>query len=82
MATSSIFANFEMKDRSAVQVFVDALCSDKPWPQPNVAVRETQRTDMTISGSFSNAVRMQRRLNPWYNIGINETNVHSRYGCV
>ena len=45
MATSSIFANFEIKDPKAVRVFVDALCSDKPWPQPKVVVRETQRTE-------------------------------------
>ena len=45
MATSSIFANFEIKDPKAVRVFVDALCSDKPWPQPKVVARETQRTE-------------------------------------
>ena len=39
MATSSIFANFEIKDPKAVRVFVDALCSDKPWPQPRLKVR-------------------------------------------
>ena len=38
MATSSIFANFEIKDPKSVRVFVDALCSDKPWPQPKVKV--------------------------------------------
>lgn len=38
MATSSIFADFEIKDPKAVRVFVDALCSDKPWPQPKVKV--------------------------------------------
>ena len=38
MATSSIFANFEIKDPKAVRVFVDALCSDKPWPQPRPTV--------------------------------------------
>lgn len=38
MATSSIFADFEIKDPKAVRVFVDALCSDKSWPQPKVKV--------------------------------------------
>ena len=31
MATSSIFANIEIKDPKAVRVFVDVLSSDKPW---------------------------------------------------
>ena len=39
MATSSIFANFEIKDPKAIRVFVDALCSDEPWPQPKVKVK-------------------------------------------
>lgn len=43
MAASSIFANFEIKDPKAIRVFVDALCSDKPWPQP----------DVKVSGHFS-----------------------------
>ena len=44
MATSSIFAHFEIKDPKAVKVFVDALCSDKPWPQPKVKVRAKHLT--------------------------------------
>ncbi len=44
MATSSIFANIELKDPDRVRAFVDALCSDKPWPQPNTKVEETQRS--------------------------------------
>ena len=39
MATSSIFANFEIKDHNAAKIFVDALCSDKHWPQPNPDVK-------------------------------------------
>ena len=38
MATSSIFANIELKDPEGVRAFVDALCSDKPWPQPGPIV--------------------------------------------
>ena len=38
MATSSIFAKIELKDPERVRAFVDALCSDKPWPQPRPTV--------------------------------------------
>lgn len=38
MATSSIFAKIELKDPERISAFVDALCSDKPWPQPRVDV--------------------------------------------
>lgn len=38
MATSSITANIELKDPKAVRAFVDALCSDEHWPQPEVKV--------------------------------------------
>ena len=38
MATSSIFAKIELKDQERVRAFVDALCSDKPWPQPRPTV--------------------------------------------
>ena len=44
MATSSIFANIELKDSERVRAFVDALCSDKPWPHPNIKVEESQRS--------------------------------------
>ena len=40
MATSSIFANIELKDPERVRAFVDALCSDDPWPQPKAKVKE------------------------------------------
>ena len=45
MATSSIFANSVKKGPKAVRVFVDALRSDKAWPQPKVVVRENRRAD-------------------------------------
>ena len=45
MATSSIFANFELKDPKTVDVFVDALCSDDPWPQPKATVVAEHITD-------------------------------------
>lgn len=39
MATSSITANFEIKNPTAVRAFVDAfLSSEEPWPQPQTAV--------------------------------------------
>lgn len=39
MATSSITANFEIKDPAAVRAFVDAfLSSEEPWPQPQPTV--------------------------------------------
>ena len=38
MATSSIFAKIELKDPERVRAFVDALCTDKPWPQPRPTV--------------------------------------------
>ena len=38
MATSSIFAKIELKDPERVRAFVDALCSDDPWPQPRSSV--------------------------------------------
>ena len=44
MATSSIFANIELKDSERVRAFVDALCSDKPWPHPNIKVEESKRS--------------------------------------
>ena len=31
MATSRIFANFEITVPKTVRVFVNTLCSDKPW---------------------------------------------------
>ena len=52
MATSSIFANFEIKDPKAIRVFVDALCSDKPWPQPHPKVNAHFLTDPKSIGSF------------------------------
>lgn len=39
MATSSITANFEIKDPTAVRSFVDALLSTESWPQPSPTVR-------------------------------------------
>ena len=39
MATSSITANFEIKDPTAVRAFVDAFLSPEPWPQPQPTVR-------------------------------------------
>ena len=38
MATSSITANFEIKDPTAVRAFVDAFLSTEPWPQPSPTV--------------------------------------------
>ena len=48
MATSSIFANFELKDPKTVGVFVDALCSDDPWPQPKATVEAEHITDPRV----------------------------------
>ena len=57
MATSSIFADFEIKDPKAVRVFVDALCSDKPWPQPKVEVSgHFSRNPAEIRAFFENGV--------------------------
>ena len=36
MPTSSITANFELKDPAAVRAFVDAFLSTDHWPQPSV----------------------------------------------
>ena len=44
MATSSIFAKIELKDPERVRAFVDALCSDKPWPQPRPTVHAVHMT--------------------------------------
>ena len=44
MATSSIFANIELKDPERVRAFVDALCSDDHWPRPRINVEETYRS--------------------------------------
>ena len=44
MATSSIFANIELKDPKRVSAFVDALCSDRHWPQPLSKVEERPLT--------------------------------------
>ena len=39
MATSSITANFELKDPTAVRAFVDAFLSTDHWPQPQPSVK-------------------------------------------
>ena len=45
MATSSIFAKIELKDPVKIRDFVDALCSDKPWPQPKRKAHSVKMTD-------------------------------------
>ncbi len=45
MATSSILANIELKDPKGVRAFVDALCSDEHWPQPEPKVHAQHLID-------------------------------------
>ena len=45
MATSSIFAKIELRDPDKVRSFVDALCSEKPWPQPRRKLHSVKMTD-------------------------------------
>ena len=60
MATSSIFAKIELKDPERVRAFVDALCTDKPWPQPLPTVYVVRMTpdesrDFFARGPYGNA---------------------------
>lgn len=53
MATSSIFANIELKDKKRVSAFVDALCSEGHWPQPRSKVKEKTLTDNEWNDLFA-----------------------------
>ena len=53
MATSSIFANIELKDPERIRAFVDALCSDDPWPQPKATAHAVELTEEEWKALFA-----------------------------
>ena len=66
MATSSIFAKIELKDPERVRAFVDALCSDKPWPQPRPTVHAVHMTSDEWKDFFARGPYGKKVCDRWH----------------